>query len=146
MASVETRSGGSLAWRNNNPGNIRYGDFARRNGAVGEGPGGFAIFPDRATGERAITTLLQGSSYRNLSILNAISRYAPPSEKTRANTSATSVRGLVWILTARSQTLARVSYKKSSAQFNAWKVGLPAARAFRAERFVVRVASSYAIE
>jgi uncharacterized protein (TIGR02594 family) len=78
--STETRSGGTLAWRNNNPGNIRAGDFATRNGAIGTGPGGFAVFPDRATGERAISALLQGQSYRNLSVMGAISRYAPPSE------------------------------------------------------------------
>jgi uncharacterized protein (TIGR02594 family) len=78
--STETRSGGSLAWRNNNPGNIRAGDFATRNGAIGTGPGGFAVFPDRATGERAISALLQGNTYRNLSVMAAISRYAPPVE------------------------------------------------------------------
>ncbi|MEN5116924.1 TIGR02594 family protein [Luteimonas sp. TWI662] len=78
--SVETRSGGTLAWRNHNPGNIRAGDFANAHGALGTGPGGFAVFPDRATGERAIGALLQGASYRDLSINNAIHRYAPPVE------------------------------------------------------------------
>jgi uncharacterized protein (TIGR02594 family) len=78
--AVETRSGGTLAWRNHNPGNIRAGDFANAHGALGTGPGGFAVFPDRATGERAIGALLQGPSYRNLSINDAIHRYAPPVE------------------------------------------------------------------
>ncbi|WP_052772876.1 TIGR02594 family protein [Luteimonas sp. FCS-9] len=78
--SVETRTGGTLAWRNHNPGNIRAGDFADAHGALGTGPGGFAVFPDRATGERAIGALLQGASYRNLSIDDAIYRYAPPVE------------------------------------------------------------------
>ncbi|MFU2075783.1 integrating conjugative element protein [Gallibacterium anatis] len=74
------REGGSLAWRNNNPGNIKMGDFAKSMGAIGVGPGGFAIFPDEATGERAIHALLKTDSYNNLSIAKAMERYAPPKE------------------------------------------------------------------
>lgn len=74
------REGGSLAWRNNNPGNIKMGDFAKSMGAIGVGPGGFAIFPDEATGERAIHALLKTNSYNNLSIAKAMERYAPPKE------------------------------------------------------------------
>ena len=71
--------GGTRAWRNNNPGNIRMYDFARRAGAIGEA-GGFAVFPDEATGLRAVKSLLLSSSYKDLTIANAISRYAPPAE------------------------------------------------------------------
>lgn len=71
--------GGTRAWRNNNPGNIRMSDFSRRAGAIGEA-GGFAVFPDEDTGMRAIKSLLRGKSYRDLTIANAISRYAPPVE------------------------------------------------------------------
>lgn len=71
--------GGTRAWRNNNPGNIRMSDFSRRAGAIGEA-GGFAVFPDEATGQRAVKQLLRGNSYQNLTIANAVSRYAPPSE------------------------------------------------------------------
>lgn len=71
--------GGTRAWRNNNPGNIRMSDFSRRAGAIGEA-GGFAVFPDEATGQRAVKRLLLGNSYKNLTIANAVSRYAPPSE------------------------------------------------------------------
>lgn len=78
------RTGGTPAWRNNNPGNIRDSDFARRMGAIGAA-NGFAVFPDEATGLAAMGALLRGNSYRNLSIIDAISRYAPPSENdTRA--------------------------------------------------------------
>jgi hypothetical protein len=46
------------SWRNNNPGNLVMGDFARRNGAIGQAgfiPDGkkkfkFAVFPDYGTG------------------------------------------------------------------------------------------------
>ncbi|WP_279717214.1 hypothetical protein [Chelonobacter oris] len=74
------REGGSLAWRNNNPGNIRAGEFAKSMGAIGVGPSGFAIFPDAAAGERAIYALLKRKDYQNKTIAGAIERYAPPSE------------------------------------------------------------------
>lgn len=78
------REGGSLAWRNNNPGNIRAGAFAKSLGAIGVGPGGFAIFPDSETGTRAISALMRTKNYNNLSIADAIARYAPPSENNTA--------------------------------------------------------------
>ncbi|WP_426879100.1 integrating conjugative element protein [Glaesserella parasuis] len=74
------REGGSLAWRNNNPGNIRAGAFAQANGAIGVGPGGFAIFPDAETGAKAIKSLMKTNSYKDRSIADAIARYAPPTE------------------------------------------------------------------
>ncbi|HIS70633.1 MAG TPA: hypothetical protein IAD02_01440 [Candidatus Enterousia intestinigallinarum] len=76
-------TGGSRAWRNNNPGNIRYSEFARRVGAIGEA-GGFAVFPDEETGMRAIGQLLRSDSYNRLTVAGAISRYAPPSENNTA--------------------------------------------------------------
>jgi len=72
-------SGGSRAWRNNNPGNIEDGKFARDNGAIGT-DGRFAIFPDTVTGFNAIAVLLSTSAYQNLTIEGAINRYAPPNE------------------------------------------------------------------
>lgn len=44
--------------RNNNPGNIKYGDFAIRMGATGKDADGFAIFPDARTGLNAIAANL----------------------------------------------------------------------------------------
>lgn len=70
------RNGGSRAWRNNNPGNLRYYNFAKNNGAIGEA-GKFAVFPDEQTGMRALQKLLQTDSYKNLSIANALKRYDP---------------------------------------------------------------------
>lgn len=67
-------------WRNNNPGNIQYGDFSRRYGAIGT-DGRFAVFPTYDAGKRAKEFLLfESPSYRNLDIARAISRYAPPNE------------------------------------------------------------------
>ena len=79
------RRQGSRAWRNNNPGNIEYGDYAKTMGAIGS-DGRFAIFPNYETGRRAKERLLfETSSYRNLTLDQAINRYAPSFEN---NTSA----------------------------------------------------------
>jgi len=72
-------SGGTRAWRNNNPGNIRGGDFANRRGAIGTA-GGFAIFPNYETGFTALIALLCTSTYQQLTMEQAINRYAPPIE------------------------------------------------------------------
>ena len=74
-----TRSEGSRAWRNNNPGNIR----SARN-EIGSA-GGFAVFADYDTGFNAINTLLSSDKYSKLSIFDAISNYAPPTENDTAN-------------------------------------------------------------
>lgn len=74
------RRDGTRAWRNNNPGNIEYGDFARGQGAVGT-DGRFAVFSTYAEGRAAKSALIfESGSYRNLSIAAAISRYAPAFE------------------------------------------------------------------
>lgn len=73
------RSGGSRSWRNNNPGNIRRGDFARNAGAIGD-DGAFAIFPDVETGFQAIVGLLRSRNYVERTLREAIFRYAPPAE------------------------------------------------------------------
>lgn len=73
------RVGGSRSWRNFNPGNIRKGSFSNNNGAIGD-DGSFAIFPDKATGQKAIEVLLRGLSYGPLTLEAAINRYAPPVE------------------------------------------------------------------
>ena len=49
-SNQETRTGGSRHWRNKNPGNIVYGGWAKRHGAIGKDRGGFAIFPDETSG------------------------------------------------------------------------------------------------
>jgi hypothetical protein len=71
--------GGSPAWRNNNPGNIRAGDFADQHGAIGT-DGGFAVFPTPETGQQALGSLLQSPTYQSQTVGDAISSYAPPSE------------------------------------------------------------------
>lgn len=74
------REGGSRAWRNHNEGNLEYGDYAKRHGAIGT-DGRFAIFPNAETGRNAKRNLLfNTSSYKDLTLLDAIKRYAPKGE------------------------------------------------------------------
>ena len=73
------KSGGSRAWRNNNPGNIRYNpNFPL--GAIGKDKNGFSIFNNKEAGLSAMDTNLTSGKYKDLSLAGAISRWAPPSE------------------------------------------------------------------
>jgi len=74
--------GGSVAWRQNNPGNIENSAFSRGLGAR-DGPR-FAIFPDEASGMQAIVALLRVPNYQRLTMGEAISRWAPPFENDTA--------------------------------------------------------------
>lgn len=63
------------SWRNNNPGNLIIGDFARRNGAIGHAGSTpdkkhkFAVFPDYATGRKAqAKRLKEGDMYIDLTL------------------------------------------------------------------------------
>lgn len=74
------RREGARNWRNNNPGNIEYGPFAKSSGAIGT-DGRFAVFPSYESGRNAKAKLLfESPSYRNKTIAGAISRYAPSFE------------------------------------------------------------------
>jgi hypothetical protein len=71
--------------RNNNPGNIEYGPFARSQGATGKEPEGrFAVFASPQEGFRALVNLLQTDSYQSRTLGAAIHRFAPPSENNTA--------------------------------------------------------------
>lgn len=71
---------GNRNWRNNNPGNIEYGDFAKSMGAIGT-DGRFAVFPSYEAGREAKSSLIfESPNYKNLSLADAINRYAPPFE------------------------------------------------------------------
>jgi hypothetical protein len=70
---------GSRPNRNNNPGDIEFGEFARIYGATNGDPR-FAIFPTMEMGYAALTALLKTHEYKNLTVTEAIARYAPPVE------------------------------------------------------------------
>lgn len=65
--------------RNNNPGNIVYGHFAISKGATGS-DGRFAKFATPEDGFNALHDLLMTEAYRNLTVAQALARYAPSNE------------------------------------------------------------------
>lgn len=79
---------GNWNWRNNNPGNIENGEFAKKYGAFDltnvkgdKKAKRFAIFPTYAHGRNAKANLIfNGANYKDLDLAGAINRYAPPSE------------------------------------------------------------------
>lgn len=84
------RTGGTLSWRYNNPGNIKYGSYARSKGSVGRGwggQGGHAVFPTYQIGKKAKKDLLFTPirKYYNYTLLDAISLYAPSNDPNANN-------------------------------------------------------------
>lgn len=77
-SSVLIRKDGTIAWRNNNPGNMKcnQGNFAKTHGAIGC-DGTFAIFPDAVTGRKAQAGLLNTKKYQSKSIRDLIKAYSP---------------------------------------------------------------------
>jgi hypothetical protein len=73
---------GTRAQRNNNPGNIEYGPFARSHGATGGDPR-FAIFPTPEAGFAALVGLLL-KHYLGMTVAQALSHWAPPVENNTA--------------------------------------------------------------
>jgi hypothetical protein len=79
---------GSLAQRNNNPGNLRSG--------VGQSgsSGGYAVFATPQDGWNALQNQIEIDSGRGLSLRDFIYKYAPPSEN---NTSAYLTNVVSWL-------------------------------------------------
>jgi hypothetical protein len=70
--------GGTRNWRNNNPGNIGYGNgnLAKKLGAIGKA-GGFAVFPNYETGRKAIFSVLKKDDFQGRTVSKAIEVWAP---------------------------------------------------------------------
>lgn len=75
-------TGGSLAWRNNNPGNLKYGTFAASQGAIAKGQGDHAVFPTYKIGAKAHKVLVfsPDSRYYDKTLVDAMKIYAPASD------------------------------------------------------------------
>lgn len=71
--TFQVRKGGSRAWRNNNPGNIRPGYLQ---GEIGKA-GGFAIFSSEAAGQSGIVENLGRPQYAGSTVFEAVSTWAP---------------------------------------------------------------------
>ncbi|MBI3678481.1 MAG: hypothetical protein HY243_17880 [Proteobacteria bacterium] len=98
---MEIRSGGTLAWRNNNPGNVRSvtNEIGMNVAYAPKNPNGArqAILPDEQAGQDAQQRLLfdaPRSPYPRFSIADAVTRYAPPSENPTAAMIAALVRAV----------------------------------------------------
>ena len=76
--SIEIRQGGSLSWRNKNPGalSISIHSIGRANK--------FAVFASEAEGYESLKSLLHSGGYRNLTLESAMLKYAPPRENNTA--------------------------------------------------------------
>lgn len=68
---------GSLAYRNNNPGNLMYAGQA---GATGKDGSGFAVFPDYQTGFDALLRQIQLDAGRGDTFYSFTADYAPASD------------------------------------------------------------------
>lgn len=69
---------GTRANRNRNPGNIDFGPFAVRHGAL-RSDGRFAIFPTAAAGWNCMATLFQ-ADYKDLTVAQSVAKWAPSGE------------------------------------------------------------------
>lgn len=81
------RTGGTLSWRNNNPGNIKFGPFAKANEAIGAGAGNHAVFPTYLIGKQAIYNLLftNQRKYSTMPLKSVIAMYAPVDDPNAKN-------------------------------------------------------------
>lgn len=79
----EKWSGGWLAWRNNNPGNVTKNDGFVWDGEIGVN-GRFCVFSDPKWGQRATKIIMRGQANKGKTLAEFITRYAPPSENPTA--------------------------------------------------------------
>ncbi len=79
-----SEAGGTRGIRNNNPGNIEYGDFTKSRGATGS-DGRFAQFSTPQAGIAAMADLLRSYGSKGINTVGGIvSRYAPGNENNTA--------------------------------------------------------------
>lgn len=74
------KSGGSRAWRCNNPGALLASPYSmgkdrRAIGRAGDSNHTYAVCPDYDTGHEALVVMLRGSRYRRLTLAEASKRY-----------------------------------------------------------------------
>jgi len=76
----EKRTGGTISWRTNNPGNVEYGDFAKGYGAIGWAMSGdgekVAVMPTLDAGIKMQIALWRRPSYNNRTIDQGAQRWA----------------------------------------------------------------------
>lgn len=80
--NLTIRSGGTRAWRCNNPGNLRRSHYTmskkrRAIGFAGDDKDAYAVYPNKETGREALTVMLQGSVYSPKTLRSALAYYEP---------------------------------------------------------------------
>ena len=78
--NMTIRSGGSRAWRCNNPGNLLASSYSRGKsrrsiGKAGDERDEYAVYPDYETGHESLIVMLKGSIYSPLTLRLAMKRY-----------------------------------------------------------------------
>jgi ribosomal protein L35AE/L33A len=87
------KQGGTVSWRNNNPGNIKGGTWAKNHGAIGTDANGFAIFPTEDTGQAAEEALWR-ANYGDMTLADAAKRWSYDLKKTSQKELDTYINGL----------------------------------------------------
>lgn len=93
---------GNVAWRANNPGNLRPGKLTNSLGAIGTidtgSNGKFLVFPDRETGLKAQETLqFETPAYSTKTIAQAIRKYAPAADNNNPDAYAARLAGALGV-------------------------------------------------
>ena len=86
----------SRSFRNNNPGNIRFGPFAESRGAKDDGEG-YAKWETPIQGLSALVALLGVKSYRDMTVRGAIARYAPAGDHNSPSEYADYIMHRSWV-------------------------------------------------
>lgn len=80
--NMTIRSGGTRAWRCNNPGNLHKSSYSmsKKRGAIGfagDSVDEYAVYPDKQTGHEALVVMLKGSIYSPKTLRAAMEYYEP---------------------------------------------------------------------
>lgn len=80
QGNMTIRSGGTRAWRCNNPGNLHKGKYSmskqrRAIGFAGDSEDEYAVYPDKETGHEALVVMLRGSVYSPKTLRAAMEYY-----------------------------------------------------------------------
>ncbi|MBP9841076.1 MAG: hypothetical protein KBC64_01470 [Simkaniaceae bacterium] len=78
--NMTIRSGGTRAWRCNNPGNLHRSHYSmskqrRAIGFAGDAKDEYAVYPNKEVGHEALVVMLKGSVYSPLTLREAMLRY-----------------------------------------------------------------------
>ena len=114
----------SRSYRNNNPGNIRWGDFAQRHGATKDDGEDYAVFETPLDGLAAFIDLL-AHNHREDSIADTMKVYAPTEDandpKSYAAFIASQVRVPVTTLLRNLDPFQCLNLAKAIVSYEGWR-------------------------